>query len=374
MKPAERSSWWTWTRMRASAARASAIGVEREPGADDGVGHAAADPLVDERGAERRGDVGGVGHRPQGRARPCDAGARAARRAVRGRVAARAGARLHPDRGVAGARSPTASRRDHEVVARRPARPRRGRPTCGPGCGRRRPLVADGRRTGDLRRLLDGRPGRRCTSPSPHPELVERLVLVGATAGIDDADERAERRAADEALADRSRQIGVDAFLDEWLAQPLFAGLPAEAAGLEDRRHEHRRRAGRRPAPRRAPAPGPAAVGPPRPSSTMPVLVVAGERDAKFRRLGARLVRSIGANAELIVVGDAGHAVPFEQPESFADAVRRWFDAIEAFPGHGPAEAGPVPEDRRSGGDGEAGGEEDAEDELDPAGRGRAPG
>ena len=53
------------------------------------------------------------------------------------------------------------------------------------------------------------------------------------------------------------------------------------------------------------------------------------EADGRFRRLGARLVRSIGDNAELIVVGDAGHAVPFEQPESFTDAVRRWFQAVE---------------------------------------------
>jgi 2-succinyl-6-hydroxy-2,4-cyclohexadiene-1-carboxylate synthase len=61
----------------------------------------------------------------------------------------------------------------------------------------------------------------------------------------------------------------------------------------------------------------------------VPVLVVAGELDAKFRRLGAELVRSIGGNAELVVVAAAGHAVPFEQPERFADALARWFAATD---------------------------------------------
>ena len=39
--------------------------------------------------------------------------------------------------------------------------------------------------------------------------------------------ERAERR--DEALADRVEEIGADAFLEEWLAQPMFASLSRDA-------------------------------------------------------------------------------------------------------------------------------------------------
>lgn len=58
------------------------------------------------------------------------------------------------------------------------------------------------------------------------PALTERLVLIGATAGIEDEDERSARKAADEALAAHIEDIGVDAFLEEWLALPLFAGLP----------------------------------------------------------------------------------------------------------------------------------------------------
>ena len=46
-----------------------------------------------------------------------------------------------------------------------------------------------------------------------HPGQVRRLVLVSATAGIDDPEERAARRRADEDLAGRIGTEGVAAFV-----------------------------------------------------------------------------------------------------------------------------------------------------------------
>jgi 2-succinyl-6-hydroxy-2,4-cyclohexadiene-1-carboxylate synthase len=54
---------------------------------------------------------------------------------------------------------------------------------------------------------------------------------------------------------------------------------------------------------------------------TMPVLVVAGERDDKFTALGRRLVDAIGPNASLALVPDAGHAAHLEAPDAFLAAV-----------------------------------------------------
>jgi pimeloyl-ACP methyl ester carboxylesterase len=54
----------------------------------------------------------------------------------------------------------------------------------------------------------------------------------------------------------------------------------------------------------------------------MPVLVIAGERDAKFVALGERLAAAIGENAMFLLVPGAGHAVPFEQPDAFATLVK----------------------------------------------------
>jgi 2-succinyl-6-hydroxy-2,4-cyclohexadiene-1-carboxylate synthase len=148
-----------------------------------------------------------------------------------------------------------------------------------------------------------------------HPDRVEALVLVSATAGIDDSDERRARVASDEALARRAEEIGAASFVDEWLARPLFAGVPPvprsdDAAAMAG----HLRLAG---------------TGTQEPlwdrmgELAMPVLVVAGERDAKFVALGARLATSI-PHATLEVVPGAGHAVPFERPDAFVAVVRRW--------------------------------------------------
>jgi 2-succinyl-6-hydroxy-2,4-cyclohexadiene-1-carboxylate synthase len=155
-----------------------------------------------------------------------------------------------------------------------------------------------------------------------HPELVTGLVLLGATAGIDDPGERAVRRAGDDALAAEIERDGVDTFLDRWLANPMFAGLPDDPAERAERRHNT--------------AAGLAAslrlvgTGTQEPrwdrlgALTMPVLVLAGEHDAKFTELGRRLASSIGDNASFATVPGAGHAAHLEQPEAFVHLVREW--------------------------------------------------
>src|SRR5262249_2538161 len=79
--------------------------------------------------------------------------------------------------------------------------------------------------------------GRLCLQLAlDRPDVVERLVLISATAGIASEAERAARRAEDEALAAQLARVGVDAFLEQWLRQPMFASLDPEAAGLDDRK------------------------------------------------------------------------------------------------------------------------------------------
>jgi alpha/beta hydrolase fold len=78
--------------------------------------------------------------------------------------------------------------------------------------------------------------GRLCLRLAlDRPDLVPALVLIGASPGIAEAGGRAERRAADEALAERIERHGVAAFLDRWLAGSLFATLPEAAAGRAER-------------------------------------------------------------------------------------------------------------------------------------------
>ena len=116
------------------------------------------------------------------------------------------------------------------------------------------------------------------------PDLVERLVLVSSTAGIDD-DDRASRpagrrRAPRDA---RSSATASPRSSTDWLALPLFANLPPDAAQLADRLGEHRRRAWRRACASPAPAPS-SRCGRSLPSLTMPVLLVAGAARRQVRR------------------------------------------------------------------------------------------
>lgn len=158
------------------------------------------------------------------------------------------------------------------------------------------------------------------------PDLVRGLVLIGATAGIDDPHERAARRDADDRLADHLTAIGLDAFLDEWLAQPLFAGLDDRSAHRDARRHNTT--AGLDASLRLA------GTGTQEPLwdrigvLDMPVLVMAGSDDAKFSEIGARLVTSIGSNATMVSVDRAGHSAHLERPEDCVRAIRDWWTAI----------------------------------------------
>ncbi len=159
-----------------------------------------------------------------------------------------------------------------------------------------------------------------------HPTEVERLVLIGATAGIDDDAGRAERRRSDDELAARIEAIGTADFIDEWLANPLFAGLDAHAAGRDDRL---RNTAEGLAASLRATGTGTQTPLWHRlPEITVPVLVLVGEHDDKFTDLGKRMVEGL-PDAELGVIPVAGHSVHLEQPAATADAIAAWWQRVD---------------------------------------------
>jgi 2-succinyl-6-hydroxy-2,4-cyclohexadiene-1-carboxylate synthase len=156
-----------------------------------------------------------------------------------------------------------------------------------------------------------------------HPARVTRLVLVSATAGIEDDDERARRRAADERLAAWMEADGrlMSEVADRWGAQPLFAGQPAGVAAIAraDRLSNEPRHvaAALRGIGTGAMAPLWQRLGE---LGELPVTVLAGELDPKYVALGERLARAL-PRAELRVVAGAGHALPLEAPAAVAAAI-----------------------------------------------------
>jgi 2-succinyl-6-hydroxy-2,4-cyclohexadiene-1-carboxylate synthase len=159
------------------------------------------------------------------------------------------------------------------------------------------------------------------------PEVVRALVLVGGTPGIEDPTERAERRERDRALAQRVRDIGVGAFLDEWLALPLFAGLPVWARFDDERRRNTPEGL--------ASSLELAGTGSQRPlwtdlgRITVPVLAVAGADDDRYAAIARRMAAAIGPHAEPALVPGAGHAAHLERPDGFLATLRPWLAGLD---------------------------------------------
>lgn len=152
------------------------------------------------------------------------------------------------------------------------------------------------------------------------PERISRLVLVATTAGIADDGERAARRKADEALAARIASQPIAEFARAWGAQPLFAGQSPEVRALA-----HADRLRNDPSGLAASLRG-VGTGMMAPlwdrldGLTVPVDVVVGERDDKFRAIGERLSAAL-PRARLTVVPGVGHALPLEAPSALASVL-----------------------------------------------------
>jgi len=150
-----------------------------------------------------------------------------------------------------------------------------------------------------------------------HPERINRLILLGATRGIKDEVERAERRVRDEALAQRILEIGASAFLDEWLAQPMFAGLPVDPMERAARSIHAK---GLASSLRLAGTGTQVWLQPALATIDSPTLVLAGANDSKFSAEATAIQRGVpGALVRLI--DGAGHAAHIEQPERTAAVV-----------------------------------------------------
>jgi 2-succinyl-6-hydroxy-2,4-cyclohexadiene-1-carboxylate synthase len=160
------------------------------------------------------------------------------------------------------------------------------------------------------------------------PDLVPALVLLGASPGIAGAAGRAERRAADEALAGQLEREGVAAFVDRWLAGPLFATLPAGVAGRAGRLANTPE--GLAYALRRLGTGAQEPLWDRLAGLRPPTLLVAGALDAKFAAVAREMAAAIGSAARVELVPGAGHAVHLERPDETAALVAAFLDASGA--------------------------------------------
>ena len=154
------------------------------------------------------------------------------------------------------------------------------------------------------------------------PDLVRRVVAVGASAGIEDLDERAARAALDEQRAREIEEGPFEAWLERWYAQPLFDGL-RDTQGFEAllaRRRQGQPRAlaealrmmtvGRQPP-----------LGHRLAETEVPLLLMAGSEDAKYTASNSALAAR-SPSIQAVTVPGAGHAPHLEQPDEFSRLLR----------------------------------------------------
>lgn len=155
------------------------------------------------------------------------------------------------------------------------------------------------------------------------PERVRRLVLESASAGLETEAERAERRAADAALAARIVSEGMEWFVEHWEAQPLFEPRSRLDPAILARERELRMRNDARSLAATLTGLGTGSL----PSLwdrlgriETPTLLIAGELDGKFVQIAERMTRAM-PHARMVVVPGAGHTVHLEAPAAWLDAV-----------------------------------------------------
>jgi 2-succinyl-6-hydroxy-2,4-cyclohexadiene-1-carboxylate synthase len=151
---------------------------------------------------------------------------------------------------------------------------------------------------------------------------VDHVVLIGVTAGIEDATQRQRRKEADDATADALEASGdVGAFLDSWLAGPLFEHLSDEAAARAERLRNSA--SGLASSLRSCGTGTQEPLWDRLPTLRPPVLALAGSDDSRFAAHAVRVAR-VAPSAVATLVPGGGHAVHLAQPDLTWRVVGHW--------------------------------------------------
>ncbi len=156
-----------------------------------------------------------------------------------------------------------------------------------------------------------------------HPDRVERLALVGASAGLRTQAERDARVASDAKLVEMIESEGIEAFTDYWESIPLFAsqrGLPAEVRASIRAGRLRNSPVGLANSLRGMGTGAQQALHDLLPILPMPVLALAGALDAKYTEIAIEMADAI-PSARSVIIPEAGHAAQIEQPERCAATI-----------------------------------------------------
>jgi 2-succinyl-6-hydroxy-2,4-cyclohexadiene-1-carboxylate synthase len=155
-------------------------------------------------------------------------------------------------------------------------------------------------------------------------DRVERLVLVGASPGLADQEERTARRRADERLADEIERLSIEEAAERWesAAAHVLAGQPPDVREAARRDRLRNTPTGLARALRGLGTGALPSLWERLGELPMPVELVVGERDQKFRAIAEEMAAAI-PDAEVVVAPGLGHAVHLEAPDAVAEVIAR---------------------------------------------------
>ncbi|MCK4729198.1 MAG: 2-succinyl-6-hydroxy-2,4-cyclohexadiene-1-carboxylate synthase [Desulfobacterales bacterium] len=168
--------------------------------------------------------------------------------------------------------------------------------------------------------------GRLALYLASHWGLVcSKLIVESATAGIQGEADRVTRQQADEKRARDLERGRFEEFLQTWYRQPLFATLAEDPDKLE-RIIQQRRLNNPTELARILRGMGAGAQAPlwsHLPGLTIPVLLMAGERDSNYVNIAGAMAKLL-PHAVLEIVSGAGHNVHVENCRAVAERIKRF--------------------------------------------------
>lgn len=145
------------------------------------------------------------------------------------------------------------------------------------------------------------------------PDLWQVVVVAGADPGLGSEEDKRFQLERDRNWAERLKSEPLEKLADEWDEQPVFCGLKNQAprnlgemdsCKLSQQFEIFSKGVQQNLVPKLAELKSP------------PVLFVSGEKDQKYQKIGEKLSKSSSVITAQ-VVADAGHRVPWENPEAF---------------------------------------------------------
>jgi 2-succinyl-6-hydroxy-2,4-cyclohexadiene-1-carboxylate synthase len=152
-----------------------------------------------------------------------------------------------------------------------------------------------------------------------HPDSVRRLVLISGSPGLRTLAEQIERQQSDEHLAQEIIQVGVSQFVSKWLSNPMFANLVSTEGEIKDRLRNSVD--GLVSSLTMSGTGSQQSLWDRLSELSMPVLLIVGENDQKFRQINSEMKNLISSQTELVIIQNAGHAVHLEQPKQCVSVI-----------------------------------------------------